>query len=43
MNIQKFNGKNNKMGKRCKDAHITTEKQALFGIIQGGFFKDFKR
>ena len=26
---------------RCKDAHIT-ENQALFGIIQGGFFKDLR-
>ena len=27
--------------KRCKDAH-TTENQALFGIIQGGFYKDLR-
>lgn len=28
--------------KRCKQAHITTDKQALFGIIQGGFYKDLR-
>ena len=28
--------------KRCKDAHKNIEKQALFGIIQGGFFKDLR-
>ena len=27
--------------KRCKDAH-TTENQALFGIVQGGFFEDLR-
>ena len=27
--------------KRCKEAH-TTENQALFGIIQGGFFEDLR-
>ena len=28
--------------KRCKQAHTTTDKQALFGIIQGGFYKDLR-
>ena len=28
--------------KRCKDSHITVDKQALFGIIQGGFYKDLR-
>ncbi len=28
--------------KRCKDAHKNTEKQALFGIVQGGFYKDLR-
>ncbi len=28
--------------KRCKEAHKTTEKQALFGIVQGGMFKDLR-
>ena len=27
---------------RCKEAHKNTEKQALFGIIQGGFYKDLR-
>lgn len=27
---------------RCKDAHKNTEKQALFGIIQGGMYKDLR-
>ena len=29
--------------KRCKQAHTTVEKQALFGIIQGGFYKDLRQ
>ena len=28
--------------KRCKEAHTTVDKQGLFGIIQGGFFKDLR-
>jgi queuine tRNA-ribosyltransferase len=28
--------------KRCKDAHQKTDTQALFGIIQGGMFKDLR-
>ena len=28
--------------KRCKDAHTTIDKQGLFGIIQGGFYKDLR-
>ena len=27
---------------RCKEAHKNTEKQGLFGIIQGGFYKDLR-
>ena len=27
---------------RCKEAHKNTEKQALFGIIQGGFYEDLR-
>ena len=27
---------------RCKKAHKTTDRQALFGIIQGGFYKDLR-
>ena len=29
--------------KRCKEAHKTTETQALFGIIQGGFYEDLRK
>lgn len=29
--------------KRCKDAHKNTDKQALFGIIQGGMYKDLRK
>ena len=28
--------------KRCKQAHTTTDTQALFGIIQGGFYEDLR-
>lgn len=28
--------------KRCYDSHKNTEKQALFGIVQGGTFKDLR-
>ena len=28
---------------RCKAAHHNTEKQALFGIVQGGMYKDLRR
>lgn len=28
--------------KRCKDAHKNTEKQALFGIVQGGVYRDLR-
>ena len=31
-----------RLAKRCKEAH-TTENQALFGIIQGGFFEDLRK
>ena len=29
--------------KRCKDAHNNIEEQALFGIVQGGFYKDLRK
>lgn len=29
--------------KRCKDAHNTMDKQALFGIVQGGFYEDLRK
>ncbi|MDO4283257.1 MAG: tRNA guanosine(34) transglycosylase Tgt [Clostridia bacterium] len=28
--------------KRCKEYHKNTDKQALFGIVQGGFYKDLR-
>lgn len=28
--------------KRCKDAHQNTEKQSLFGIVQGGTYRDLR-
>ncbi|MDP4180240.1 MAG: tRNA guanosine(34) transglycosylase Tgt [Bacillota bacterium] len=28
--------------KRCKDAHNNTENQALFGIVQGGIYKELR-
>ncbi len=29
--------------KRCKQAHTNTDKQALFGIVQGGMFADLRQ
>lgn len=29
--------------KRCKDYHKNTERQALFGIVQGGMYKDLRK
>ena len=29
--------------KRCKESHWNTEEQALFGIMQGGMYKDMRR
>lgn len=29
--------------KRCKDYHKNTERQSLFGIMQGGMYKDLRR
>ncbi|MBR5315998.1 MAG: tRNA guanosine(34) transglycosylase Tgt, partial [Firmicutes bacterium] len=29
--------------KRCKDAHKNVEKQSLFGIMQGGMYKDLRK
>ena len=28
---------------RCKKAHTTTDRQGLFGIIQGGFYEDLRK
>ena len=44
MNIQKIQWKEQQDGLgRCKEAHTTTDKQALFGIVQGGFYKDLRK
>ncbi len=29
--------------KRCKEAHANTENQTLFGIVQGGMYKDLRK
>mgnify|MGYP001259587665 FL=1 len=29
--------------KRCKDAHANTDNQTLFGIVQGGMYKDLRK
>ena len=43
MNIQKIQWKEQQDGHgRCKEAHTTVDKQGLFGIIQGGFYKDLR-
>ena len=40
--VQKSMERTTRWAKRCKDYHTTTDKQALFGIIQGGFYKDLR-
>ncbi|HBM75518.1 MAG TPA: tRNA guanosine(34) transglycosylase Tgt [Clostridiaceae bacterium] len=35
-------GRTIRWAKRCKKAHIDTEKQSLFGIIQGGMYKELR-
>ena len=40
--VKKSMERTTRWAKRCKDYHTTTDKQALFGIIQGGFFKDLR-
>ena len=39
---QKSMERTTRWAKRCKDSHKNTEKQALFGIVQGGFYKDLR-
>lgn len=41
--VQKSMERTTRWAKRCKDYHTTTDKQALFGIVQGGFFKDLRQ
>ena len=40
---QKSMERTTRWAKRCKDAHKQTDKQGLFGIIQGGFYKDLRK
>jgi len=40
--VQKSMERTTRWAKRCKDYHKETEKQALFGIVQGGMFKDLR-
>ena len=40
--VEKSMERTTRWAKRCKDAHKNTENQALFGIVQGGFFKDLR-
>ena len=49
MYVQNCLGSDNSMertlrwAKRCKDYHKNTEKQALFGIVQGGMYEDLRK
>ena len=40
---QKSMERTTRWAKRCKEAHKYPEKQGLFGIIQGGFYKDLRK
>ncbi len=40
--VKKSLERTSRWAKRCKEAHLATDKQALFGIIQGGMFKDLR-
>lgn len=40
--VEKSMERTTRWAKRCKEAHKNTENQALFGIVQGGFFKDLR-
>ena len=40
---QKSMERTTRWAKRCKEAHKQTDKQGLFGIIQGGFYKDLRQ
>ena len=40
--IKKSQARTSRWLKRCADAHRRPEDQALFGIMQGGFFKDLR-
>ena len=40
--VKKSLERTTRWAKRCKEAHKNTENQALFGIIQGGMYKDLR-
>lgn len=40
--VKKSLERTTRWAKRCKDAHQFPEKQALFGIVQGGMYKDLR-
>lgn len=41
--VQKSMRRTTRWAKRCKEYHKNVENQALFGIVQGGFFKDLRK
>lgn len=41
--IKKSMERTTRWAARCKEYHKNTEKQALFGIVQGGFYKDLRK
>ncbi len=40
--VKKSLERTTRWAKRCKESHKNTDKQALFGIIQGGMYKDLR-
>jgi len=40
--VKKSMERTTRWAKRCKEAHWNTEKQALFGIVQGGMYRDLR-
>ena len=41
--VQKSMRRTTRWAKRCKEYHKNTQNQALFGIVQGGSFKDLRK
>ena len=41
--VQKSMRRTTRWAKRCKEYHKNTQNQALFGIVQGGFFNDLRK
>lgn len=40
--VERAVGRTTQWARRCREAHSSDEKQALFGIIQGGIFEDLR-